>query len=302
MSTPPIEFHDRVVVITGAARGLGLAHARALAARGASLVVNDLSDDAVAEAVATLQDEAQGPASRVVGVAGDVTDDAVNARLVSTAIERFGRLDVVVANAGFLRDRSFAKMTLAELDEVLAVHLRASASLAHAAWPRLVDGGYGRIVLTTSHAGLFGNFGQANYAAAKMGMVGLVNTLRIEGERHGIRVNALAPVAATDMSRGLFGPMEALLVPEHATAALVWLASEACTDSGTVLAAGGGRYAKVMVTQTAGLAIGSGAPPTPEEIAAHWERICDPTGARPFHDASAAIMALMMQAPRADDA
>jgi NAD(P)-dependent dehydrogenase (short-subunit alcohol dehydrogenase family) len=191
--------------------------------------------------------------------------------VVERALARFGRLDVVIANAGILRDRSFAKMEAAEWDAVIAVHLDGAFNTIRAAWPAMRERGYGRIVTTTSSSGLFGNFGQANYAAAKMGLVGLTRTLAIEGQKNDIRVNAIAPIAWTRMTAGLFPPgTEEVFAPEKVTPGVLFLASEAA-PSGVVLSAGGGAFAEARMVETDPLMVAER--PNADDLAARWGEI-----------------------------
>jgi NAD(P)-dependent dehydrogenase (short-subunit alcohol dehydrogenase family) len=247
---------DRVVLVTGGGRGLGRSHALALAARGAAVVVDDTGaeldgtggDPGLAEAVAA---EIRAAGGTAAAVAADVATHAGAQAAVDAALEAFGRLDALVANAGFLRDRTFAKMTLTDFDAVLGVHLSGAAYCAKAAWPALLAAGTGRIVFTSSASGLYGQFGQANYAAAKMGLLGLVNVLKQEGARAGVGVNAIAPVAATRMTEPLL-PATALpgLAPGLISPLVAHLASAECGESGLVLEVGAGRVARVQVVES----------------------------------------------------
>lgn len=262
-----IDFTDRVVIVTGAGTGLGRSYALGFAERGARVVVNDLQG---AETVAGEIADAGGTA---VADPSSVTDRVAVAALVAGTLDRFGRIDVVINNAGILRDRSFSKMTDADWDDVLAVHLTGSANLSRAVWPVMREAGYGRIVMTTSSSGLFGNFGQANYGAAKLGLVGLMNTLAIEGAKAGIHVNAISPIAWTRMTAGLFPPAgEALMPPERIAPGVLFLASDDA-PTGKVLVAGGGVFALAAIVETEPVAL----PPTatPDDIAAAFGRIGD---------------------------
>nr|WP_281371812.1 SDR family NAD(P)-dependent oxidoreductase [Petropleomorpha daqingensis] len=243
-------------MVTGAARGLGRSHALALAARGMAVVVDDTGaeldgtggDPAAAEAVAA---EIRAAGGTAVATTADVATHDGAAAAVATALEEFGRLDALVANAGILRDRTFAKMTLEDFDAVVRVHLSAAAYCAKAAWPSLVASGTGRIVVTSSASGLYGQFGQANYAAAKMGLLGLVNVLKQEGARAGIGVNAIAPVAATRMTEPLLPPAALRgLAPELVSPLVAHLVSAECGESGLVLEVGGSRVARVQVVES----------------------------------------------------
>lgn len=277
-----ITFDNQVAMVTGAGHGLGRSHARALAARGARVVVNDLggardgtgSSLSAAEAVV---DEIRADGGEAMANGADVTDrDAVDA-MVADAIDRWGRVDILVNNAGILRDKSFANMDLNDFDTVVGVHLTGSANCTKAVWQHMRDRSYGRIVMTTSSSGLYGNFGQANYGAAKLGVVGLMNTLKIEGAKYGIRVNAIAPVAHTRMTDELF-PEEAKAVmqPEEVTPAVLFLVAEDAPN-GTVLAAGAGGFAMSRIYETDGIWL---APEdrTPEAIAERYSEIEDPIG------------------------
>jgi NAD(P)-dependent dehydrogenase (short-subunit alcohol dehydrogenase family) len=267
-----IRFDDRVVIVTGGARGLGRAHALGFAASGAAVVVNDLGE------AETIADEIRASGGRAIADAGDVADSAAMEAMVARALSAFGRVDVLVANAGILRDRSIAKMSEEEWAAVRRVHLDAAFAGVKAVWPVMKAAGYGRIVLTTSSSGLYGNFGQANYAAAKMGLVGLAATLAIEGAKDGIRVNAIAPVATTRMTEALFPPGSTeVFAPEKVTPGVLFLASERA-PTGVVLAAGGGAFARVQVVESAGVVPAAGVA-SADEVAAAWEAISDMAGA-----------------------
>ena len=264
-----LEFDGRVAVVTGAGRGLGRGHALALAGRGARVVVNDLEmpDETV--------DEITAAGGHAVGLAADVaTIDGARA-VVAAALDMWDAVDVVVNNAGFIRDKSFAKLTADDWDAVIAVHLRGSFLVSQAAFPHMKERGYGRLVHTTSPAGLFGNFGQANYGAAKMGIVGLSRTLAVEGLRTNIVSNVVSPVAATPAVKdlGLLGPLGDLLLPEQVTSMVVLLASEACPGTGEVYSVVGGRYARVFTAVTPGWFAGRGTVPQPEDVLARIEEI-----------------------------
>lgn len=279
-----ITFDEQVAIVTGAGHGLGRSHAIALAERGARVVVNDLggardgtgSSLSAAETVVAEIEEAGGEA---VADGADVTDPSAVTAMVRSAIERWGRVDILVNNAGILRDKSFANMDQSDFDLVVGVHLTGTALCTKAVWGHMREQGYGRIVVTTSSSGLYGNFGQANYGAAKMGVVGLMNTLAIEGAKHDIRVNALAPVAHTRMTDDLL-PEAAkdLLKPADVTPAVLFLVSQDAPTR-TILAAGAGGYATARIYETDGIWL----PPderTPETIAGRFGEITDPAGQR----------------------
>lgn len=249
-----IDLSTRVAIVTGAGAGLGAAHAIALARRGAKLVVADMNGEAAKDVVAQI--EAMG--GEAMAAAVSVTDyDAVRS-MCEDAVSRWGRIDILVNNAGILRDRSFAKMALDDFRLVLDVHLMGSVNCTKAVWDMMRAQNYGRIVFTTSSSGLYGNFGQANYGAAKMALVGLMQTLAIEGERYGIRVNCLAPSAATAMTNGLYSPeMLAGLDSSLVSPAIVALAAEDA-PSRAILLAGAGSFEQAHVTMTQGLFLGGG--------------------------------------------
>lgn len=268
-----IRFDGQVAIVTGAGNGLGRQHALALGARGAKVVVNDLGA-AAAEAVVAEIVAAGGEARASTASVTDV--DAV-ARMVQETTDAWGRVDILVNNAGILRDKSFAKMNLDDFRLVVDVHLMGAAICTKAVWDRMKTQGYGRIVMTTSSSGLYGNFGQANYGAAKMALVGLMQTLSIEGAKDNIRVNCLAPTAATAMTEGLLPPpVLEKLKPEAVTPGLLHLVS---TDAPTrvILLAGAGTFARAYVTMTHGVHLGGG-PDVPEQVVEAFDGISDRDG------------------------
>lgn len=267
-----MSIQGRVAIVTGAGGGLGRAHAMYLASKGARLVVNDLSGDAAAKVV----DAIVTAGGEAIGAAGSVTDEAAVSEMVAATLARWGRVDVLVNNAGILRDKSFAKMSIADFRAVIDVHLMGAAVCCKAVWEPMREARFGRIVMTTSSSGLYGNFGQANYAAAKMALVGLMQTLAIEGEKYGIRVNCLAPTAATGMTEGVLPPESlALLDPALVSPALLALVED---DAPTraILCAGAGHFAAAHVTLTAGLQ--APCDDAGEHVIAHWPALVDRTG------------------------
>lgn len=279
-----IRYDGKVAIVTGAGQGLGRCHAMELARRGAKVVVNDLgsskdgtggSSDAARAVVAEI--EAAG-GQAIANGANVAREDEVKA-MVSQAMDQWGRIDILVNNAGILRDKSFSKGTMEDFRLVVDVHLMGTVYCTKAVWDIMKEQEYGRIVVTTSSSGLYGNFGQTNYGAAKMGVVGLMNTLVQEGAKYNIRVNALAPTAGTRMTEGLM-PEKAfeLLTPETVTPAVLYLVSEDAPTH-TILAAGAGSFAVSRIVESDGMWL----PPeeqTPEGIAAHWDTIAATGGER----------------------
>jgi NAD(P)-dependent dehydrogenase (short-subunit alcohol dehydrogenase family) len=265
-----IDLSGRVAIVTGAGNGLGREHALLLAKRGARVVVNDL-DQAAADVVA---DEINATAAAAVAIAASVTDYAAVKAMVDDTISRWGRVDILINNAGILRDKTFAKMDLADFRLVVEVHLMGSVNCTKAVWDHMRAQNYGRVVMTTSSSGLYGNFGQSNYGAAKMALVGLMHTLALEGARNNIRVNCIAPTAATQMLEGLLPPeeLEALRPGCVSPGVLVLVGENAPTRA--ILCAGAGSFEAAHVTLTRGIFIGDG-PGAPEAILASWPKIVD---------------------------
>jgi NAD(P)-dependent dehydrogenase (short-subunit alcohol dehydrogenase family) len=291
----PIRFDDRIAIITGAGGGLGRAHALELARRGAKVVVNDMGgavngiggDHAAADKVVA---EIRAAGFEAVPNHDNVANVEGARHLAQCALDHYGRIDVLINNAGILRDKSLAKMDPADFDSVVAVHLLGSAYCSQAALGAMQGRAYGRIVMTTSAAGLYGNFGQTNYGAAKLGIVGLMNSLKLEAGKYGILVNTVAPVALTRMTEGL--PFSAMLqhaTPERVTAAVAFMASKACSLTGEIVAAGAGYFARVQMMESQGVHL-AGEGITAEGVAQHWAQISDMSGARPFDSAGAALM------------
>ena len=277
-------FDGKVAIVTGAGGGLGRCHALELARRGCKLVVNDLGGavdgtGGGSEAAAKVVAEIEAAGGEAIANGGSVSDRAGAQSMVEAAVQRWGRVDVLINNAGVLRDKSFHKMELDDFQFVLDVHLMGSVNVTRAVWPIMREQNYGRILVTSSPSGLYGNFGQANYGAAKLGLVGLMNTLKIEGARYNIRTNTIAPVAATRMTENLM-PKEALanLAPELVTPAAVYLCTEDAPN-GVVLQAQGGKFSVACIVENAGMELGAAA--TAEDIGANFERIADLTGAKP---------------------
>ena len=263
----------RVAIVTGAGGGLGREHALYLGRMGARVVVNDLAADAAAAVAA----EINAAGGLAISIAASVTDEAAVNAMVKRILSEWGRVDILVNNAGILRDKSFAKMSLDDFRLVVDVHLMGAVICTKAVWEPMRAQKFGRIVMTTSSSGLYGNFGQANYAAAKMALVGLMQTLAIEGEKYGVRVNCLAPSAATQMTQGILSEASlAALKPGLVSPALLALVSD---DAPTraIVCAGGGHFACASVTLSQGLQLG-GSDDAGERVIAHWEEISDRTG------------------------
>ena len=277
-----LDFSGRVAIVTGAGGGLGREHALALAARGAKVLVNDLGgavdgSGGSAGAAQRVVDEIRAKGGEAVANAASVTDFPAVQAMVQQALDTWGRVDVLVNNAGILRDKTFAKMDLADFRLVLEVHLMGAVHCTKAAWPHMVAAKYGRIVMTTSSSGLYGNFGQSNYGAAKMALVGLMQTLALEGEKHGIRVNCLAPTATTRMTENLFpADMREHFGPANVVPAMLVLASQEAPTR-TVLCAGAGGFEAAHVTLTQGVHVGGG-PDADSALAACLQQVLDRAG------------------------
>ena len=277
-----IEFKGRVAIVTGAGGGLGREHALALAARGARVLVNDLGgtrdgSGGSASAAQAVVDEIRAAGGEALANGASVTDPVAVQAMVQQAVDAWGRVDILVNNAGILRDKSFAKMELADFQLVVDVHLMGAVYCTKAVWALMNAQQYGRIVMTTSSSGLYGNFGQSNYGAAKMALVGLMQTLSLEGAKNNIRVNCLAPTAATRMTEGLM-PQEVLdaLKPEAVVPAMLVLAHESAPTR-TILCAGAGTFEAAHVTLTSGIHLGLGSE-VPEQLAERLAEVTSRTG------------------------
>ena len=277
-----ISYQGKVAIVTGSGGGLGRSHAIELAKRGAKVVINDLGG--AADGTGGSSDAAKAVVAEIEAAGGEAIANGANVAkydeveaMVKQTMDQWGRIDILVNNAGILRDKSFAKGSLEDFKMVLDVHLMGSINCTKAVWEIMREQAYGRIVMTTSSSGLYGNFGQTNYGSAKMGLIGAMNTLCQEGAKYDIRVNALAPTAGTRMTEGLI-PEKAfeLLTPETVTPAVLYMVSEDAPNR-TIIAAGAGCYSLVKVVETKGVYL---APEeqTPEGIAAHWDAITNADG------------------------
>jgi NAD(P)-dependent dehydrogenase (short-subunit alcohol dehydrogenase family) len=273
----------RVAVVTGAGGGLGRQHALLFAQRGARVVVNDLGGSrdgsgAGSEMADSVVAEIKGLGAEAVANYDNVAEPSGAAGIIQTALDAFGQVDIIVNNAGILRDVSFTKMEDAQWDAVLKVHLYGSYNVTKAAWPHFREQSYGRVVMTTSTSGIYGNFGQTNYGAAKLGMVGMMNTLVFEGAKYNIKVNAIAPVAATRMTEDIMpDEMLSALDPAFVSPAVVHMAGEEFDESGLVILAGGGQYARIAYFQSPGVNL----PEVPgvDELAERWAELTDMSNA-----------------------
>jgi len=281
-----IRFDGKVAIVTGAGGGLGREHALELARRGAKVVVNDLGGSmdgsgGSSDAATAVVEEIMAAGGEAIANGSSVTDEAGVALMVKHAMDAWGRIDILIANAGVLRDKSFSKMEIADFDFVLDVHLMGTVKPAKAVWEIMKARNYGRIVVTTSSSGLYGNFGQTNYGAAKLGIVGFMNTLKLEGQKNNIHVNAIAPVAATRMTETLMPPeISPRLAPRYVTPGVVFLCSEDA-PTGVILTAGAGAFALARIVETEGVYLGEGGL-TVEEVRDHWSRIADEAGQKAY--------------------
>jgi NAD(P)-dependent dehydrogenase (short-subunit alcohol dehydrogenase family) len=280
-----VRFDGRVAIVTGAGQGLGRCHALGLAARGAKVVVSDLAvGGAPSVATQKVVGEILAAGGEAFASGADVTNAAEVAAMVAQTETRWGKVDILVNNAGLLRDKTFGKMELADFELVVRVHLIGSAIVTRAVWNGMRERGYGRIVFTSSASGLYGNFGQANYGAAKAGLIGLMNVLHLEGAKYNIRVNTLAPTAMTAMTEALLPPDSgAVLTPDSVTPAVLFLVSENA-PSRVIMGAGAGVFAVTHIAETPGVYLDE-AERTPEEITARFAEIADRATAVPLENA-----------------
>jgi NAD(P)-dependent dehydrogenase (short-subunit alcohol dehydrogenase family) len=280
-----IDFKGKVAIVTGAGGGLGKSHALELARRGAKVVVNDLGGSV--DGSGGSSDSADQVVKEILKLGGEaisngssVTDDKGIKLMIDQTISEYGRIDILINNAGILIDKSFSKMEISDFEKVLSVHLIGSVKATKSVWEIMKEQNYGRIIVTSSSSGLYGNFGQTNYGAAKLGLVGFMNTLKLEGQKYNVHCNALTPVAYTRMTSNLMPPeAKKLLTPESVTPAVIYLASENAPN-GIILCAGAGVYSVSKIMESDGLSLGLDA--TAEDIVKNWDKISDFSNAKPF--------------------
>lgn len=284
---PEMRFDGRVAVITGAGGGLGRSHALELARRGAKVLVNDLGGSvdgsgASSSAAQRVVDEIRAFGGQAAANHDSVATPEGGQAIVQAALDAFGRVDVLVNNAGILRDKAFHKMDQAMIDAVIDVHLKGAFHVSQPAFRLMREQGYGRIISTSSASGLFGNFGQANYGAAKAGLAGLTRVLAIEGAGHGIRVNAIAPIASTRMTEDLLGELATKVSPESVSPLVAYLAHEDCSVNGNVYSVAGGRVARIVAVETRGFVL----PEVTAEAVRDHLRSIDELDGQDFHQPS----------------
>lgn len=293
-----IRFDNRVAIVTGAGNGLGRAHALLLASRGAKVVVNDPGGAVDGKggthaAADKVVDEIKAAGGQAIANYDSVAEAKSAANIVKSAVDSFGTVDIVVNNAGVLRDKTFHNMTIEDLDFVVKVHFLGTAYVTHAAWPILRAKAYGRVVVTSSNSGIYGNFGQANYGGAKLAVVGFMNALRLEGQKYNIMVNALAPVAGTRMTESLMPPeVVAKLKPEYVSPMVAYLCSEQCQRTGEIWSAGAGYFARIEYREAPGVRI-EGRAPTLEDVEANIDKIADLSTNTAYRTSSEEVLAVL---------
>ncbi len=291
-----VQFQDKVVIVTGAGGGLGRAHALLFAKHGAKVLVNDLGGSTQGEgANASAADRVVAEIREAGGIAEANHDSVTDGdKIVQHALDVFGRIDVVVNNAGILRDKTFHKMDDSDWDLVYQVHVEGAWKVTRAAWPHMREQGYGRVIFTSSTSGIYGNFGQSNYGMAKLGLYGLTRTLAIEGRKNNILVNAIAPTGGTRMTEGLIPPQVfERLKPELVSPLVVYLGSEACQETSGLFEVGGGWIGKTRWERSLGVGFDPEAGFSPDDVAAQWQQICDFEGAVHPKDTIEALKQMM---------
>ena len=290
-----LDFKDKVAIVTGSGGGIGKGYALELARRGAKVVVNDLGGSVdgtgnSANAAQMVVDEILGEGGEAISNGANVSDEFQVQEMVETTLNKWGRIDILINNAGILRDKSFAKMEWSDFVAVVNVHLLGSALCTHKVFPIMKEQEYGRIIMTSSSSGLFGNFGQTNYGAAKMGVVGLMNTLKLEGAKYNIHANSVAPTATTRMTEALLPPeFQEKLDPKYIIPAVIFLASEKAPN-GEILEVGAGVVANTYIMETMGKYFGTDDNFSAEAVSESWEQITDTSEARrPFQGGDIAI-------------
>lgn len=298
-----IKFDDKVVIVTGAGGGLGKSHALEFARRGAKVVVNDLGGSVdgsggASDAANAVVEVIKAEGGEAIANGASVADQSGVQNMIDEVMSKWGRIDVLVNNAGILRDKSFHKISLEEFNAVMDVHFQGSVYTSHAVYPIMREQNFGRIIFTTSSGGLSGNFGQANYGAAKMAMIGLMNCLKIEGQKYNVHSSAVAPVALSRMTENLFpeGIGERFL-PEYVTPAVIYLASDDAPN-GAIIGAGAGVFTQFRIFETMGLALGTGDDMTPENIAAGWSSVADMDDARELFSGPEQTIKILEQADK----
>ena len=279
-----IRFDDKVVIVTGAGGGLGKEHAIEFAKRGAKVVVNDLGSSVdgsgASDSANEVVENIKSTGGKAIANDASVTDLNAVKGMINEAMEKWGRIDVLVNNAGILRDKSFHKMSIEDFNLVMSVHFEGTFNCTHTVFPIMREQNYGRIIFTSSSSGVFGNFGQSNYGSAKMAMIGLMNTLKIEGQKYNIHSNSITPVAYTRMTDSLLpNEIGESLQPEFVTPAVIYLSSSEAPN-GVIISAGAGVYSRIFIHETDGVSLGMGDEMTPENIAASWDSISDMKGAK----------------------
>ena len=291
-----VQFQDKVVIVTGAGGGLGRAHALLFAKHGAKVLVNDLGGSTQGEGANASAADRVVAEIRAAGGLAEANHDSVTDgdKIVQNALDAFGRIDVVVNNAGILRDKTFHKMDDSDWDLVYRVHVEGAYKVTRAAWPHLREQGYGRVIFTASTSGIYGNFGQSNYGMAKLGLYGLTRTLALEGRKNNILVNAIAPTGGTRMTEGLIPPQVfERLKPELVSPLVVYLGSDACQETSGLFEVGGGWIGKTRWERSLGVGFDPEAGFSPDGVAAHWQQICDFEGAAHPKDNIEALKEMM---------